>query len=87
MKTNLTDEWRGEIAWCAADFATGHDLILERPLGHHALMHWISEFIYDGTETEVEKEVLEYFNACSDPKLMEEYEKKYEVKIIEKDEK
>ena len=86
MKSKISNEWRREIERCATDYATGHYLICERSLGHLALMHWISEFLQKGTETKVEEEVVDYFKACSEPKLMEEYEKKYEVKIIEKDE-
>lgn len=82
MKSNLSNEWRREIERCATDHETGHYLIRERSLGHLALMHWISEFLRNGPETKVEEEVVEYFKACTEPKLMEEYEKKYGVKII-----
>ena len=79
MKSNLTDEWRKEISRCATDYDSGRYLISKRSLGHLALMHWISEFLMNGPETEVEEEVVEYFHACADPKLYQKYCEKYEV--------
>lgn len=82
MKSNLTREDKIAISQAASDQQTGYHLIHPRTFIEVSVGYTIGKImqvIEDGRETNSQcAEALEYFHACSEPKLMEEYEKKYQ---------
>lgn len=79
MKSNLTDEDRGEIANVVSDFMTGNYLLRPRKLSHRIMMTYISRLLTDGPGTFVDQEIIDYYNACGTRDLMKAYEEKYEI--------
>lgn len=76
-KSNLTDEDRKEISSAAYDIATGNYLLRPRKLSERALIFMICELLHRKELTVVEQEIIDYYNASTDPRMSEYYNNKY----------
>ena len=75
--TALTDEDRRELSNVVYDLETGNHLLRPRSLSYKALVCYVNRIKVDGPTTDVDREILDYIDACYSPDALKKYNAKY----------